>query len=291
VLFLAPTDLSKRSEKALTRAAVLAWQHQAELLVLHVVDYDQPEERQQADIATAEREISRQLRHPLLTDKRRLRHEVRIGMDFQTILDTAQETGAEMIIMGEQRRGFFKGVFTGTTVERVIRGSTLPSLIVREFATRPYRSAAACLDLGHGSAEVLTRAVFAAPDADLSVLHAVNDVERPQLLAAGLPADLLAEHDDNERRAARERIGDVVASAGRVPAETDILIAEGAPVPTLAGLLERVGAELAVVGTRTHTMVPAKRWLLGSVAESIIQESPCDVLVVPIPEQDSTGQV
>ena len=56
-------------------------------------------------------------------------------------------------------------------------------------------------------------------------------------------------------------------------------IESGEPVGRLIELIREEAPDLVVVGT--HGRTGPKRWLLGSVAERIVQLSPSPVLTVP----------
>lgn len=55
-------------------------------------------------------------------------------------------------------------------------------------------------------------------------------------------------------------------------------ILEGAPKHLIVEEAERVGADLIVLGTHGHG--PAGRFLLGSVAHSVVLHAPCSVEVI-----------
>lgn len=57
-----------------------------------------------------------------------------------------------------------------------------------------------------------------------------------------------------------------------------------APGFALACLASELGADLMVVGS--HGRHGVARWLLGSVAEAVVRQSPCPVLVVPPPPDE-----
>ena len=57
------------------------------------------------------------------------------------------------------------------------------------------------------------------------------------------------------------------------------------PVPdAVAELVERLGADIVVLGT--HGYGPIRRFLLGSVAERVIRSSTVPVLTIPPPEKE-----
>ena len=58
---------------------------------------------------------------------------------------------------------------------------------------------------------------------------------------------------------------------------------EGYPATVIVEEAESQGADLVVLGTHGHTGI--KHLLLGSIAERVVQHSPCPVLTVkPLPE-------
>jgi nucleotide-binding universal stress UspA family protein len=64
----------------------------------------------------------------------------------------------------------------------------------------------------------------------------------------------------------------------------DAIVEEGSPADAILRLAPRF--DLVVVGTkRLHG---PRRWWLGSVAETVLRESPVPVLIVPMPERTSS---
>lgn len=96
----------------------------------------------------------------------------------------------------------------------------------------------------------------------------------PDVRSAGLGSGLAGEAFDPQRLLgeARELLD---ASAGTV---IEARAATGDPAVVLVQVAREVGADLVVVGRRGSDFVT--RTLLGSVAERVVQQAPCDVLVV-----------
>jgi len=127
-------------------------------------------------------------------------------------------------------------------------------------------------------------------------------VERAASIAAHHGARLLLVHVQGEAgpKATRESQNALVAQLEEVSAavrveetrlledrraaiaargiDVEVVVRIGSPDETLATLAEERGAELIVVGTHGHTGL--SRFLLGSVAASVIRHAKCDVLVV-----------
>jgi nucleotide-binding universal stress UspA family protein len=135
-------------------------------------------------------------------------------------------------------------------------------------------------DFSEGSDAALKRALELAAvfDASVDMVHVVQPglVYAPTgLLATGLPEapELYAQIDEAlSARAAQ-------AAAVKVACQTNSLT--GFPPHELAEHARKTGADLIVVGTHGRTGI--KHAVLGSVAERVVQRSPCPVLVVPQP--------
>jgi nucleotide-binding universal stress UspA family protein len=120
----------------------------------------------------------------------------------------------------------------------------------------------------------------------LQILHAVNfDVNAlalsGEVMAAPVFTDTLAILEDNARR----RLGE---SLERFQAAGDCLVALGPAAIGIVDAAAALPAALVVVGS--HGRSGLKRWVLGSVAERVMQAAPCSVLVVPLDrDTQSTG--
>ena len=85
--------------------------------------------------------------------------------------------------------------------------------------------------------------------------------------------------EEEERREFQAILDDGVqrlSDAGR-RATGELLVGEA--VVEIAGYAKRIGADLIVVGHR-HLEGWAQRWWRGSTAKALIEQSPCNVLVV-----------
>jgi nucleotide-binding universal stress UspA family protein len=96
----------------------------------------------------------------------------------------------------------------------------------------------------------------------------------PDLSSAGFSPDMAGGAFDRQRLA--EEVSALLDAPddGRVEVRT----AEGDPAAVLVEAAREVAAELLIVGRRGSDFVA--RTLLGSVAQRVVQQAPCDVLVV-----------
>ncbi|ABS65079.1 UspA domain protein [Parvibaculum lavamentivorans DS-1] len=279
---LAATDLSHRSDKALDRAALLAGQFSASLDVLHVVDDDQP-----ADII--EREMQ-QVRALLETRAAALEKAagtapamfVAKGDPFQEISRAGEEKHADLIVMGAHRRRILKDVFTGTTVERVIRTGRLPVLVANSEAEGPYRNVVVATDLSDASVRALrtARALGILDGLKVTLLHAFLPLAKGMMVYANVEPDKIADYVAHESSEAGQAIQTFIEGLDLAPNDYELKLEEGAPFDVIARAVAERKADLLIIGTKGLT--GAKRLLLGSVADAVLKSVDCDVLAVPI---------
>lgn len=280
---LCATDLSSRSDRALRRAATLAREAGAELVLLSVVDDDQPASL----VASERREVSALLAElaRAMPEMQGLQPRLRVeaGDPFDAIMRIAEEEAADLIVMGEHRKRLLLDMFVGTTVERVMRRGRWPVLMVHRPAERPYRRVLAALDMSGPSAAALRAAVRLgfAERGTVTVFHAFQQPGRASLAMAGLPAEAIAGHVAATAVEARAEVDRYLAGLGPDlgPRPPGIVVAEGTPVEALREAADRLPADLVVIGTRGHGVIG--RLVLGSVVEEALRTLECDVLVVP----------
>ena len=77
---------------------------------------------------------------------------------------------------------------------------------------------------------------------------------------------------------ALERLQDLVPDNPDKNVQIERLVVRGSPAKTIASQARERGADLIVVGT--HGRTGLARMLLGSTAEALLRQAPCQVLVV-----------
>lgn len=142
---LAAIDFSPPSERALIWAARTASALRAPLIALHVVHdpaaqpgyYDQVK-KQKKHLRRIEEVASEMMsdflkrlaeEHPGLFDG--LESKLVLGLPVTRILEIAEKTGAQMIVMGSQGRTGLSHLLLGSKAERVVQLSPIPVTIVK----------------------------------------------------------------------------------------------------------------------------------------------------------------
>jgi nucleotide-binding universal stress UspA family protein len=137
---LVPTDMSDCSLDALEYAAVVAKQSKASIELLHVLEpvyygidftFVHADERERKRKWMAERieHVSADLSRAGVLAKAR----VRGGVPPDAILEYAQTSGSDLIIMGTHGRRGLSHLLAGSVTEAVLRQGTCPVLAVREL--------------------------------------------------------------------------------------------------------------------------------------------------------------
>lgn len=134
---LHPTDFSRYSDYAFHLAHSLARDYGARLVVLHTysppalmaydgmdVEWGTPESHR----AMLDHKL-RQIAIP--GSEVKIEHRLVEGFAAETILETAQDTNADMIVMGTHGRTGFNRLLMGSVAEEVLRKATCPVLTVK----------------------------------------------------------------------------------------------------------------------------------------------------------------
>ncbi|RME80277.1 MAG: universal stress protein [Planctomycetota bacterium] len=136
---LAPTDFSETSQKGLEYALKMAKFHEAELILLYVVEplVTNPLMGHAVQMAAEiEAEMEEQGKIKLEEVSKewnydKLRLIVRRGSSYQVILDVAQEENIDLIVIGTHGRSGISHFLLGSTAEKVIRKANCPVLTIR----------------------------------------------------------------------------------------------------------------------------------------------------------------
>lgn len=280
---LIATDLSARSDRAFDRAVSLAAQWEAQLVVLHALENFEisvavePGERRPLDPASL-------ARRELLADISDVSQPATVVVErddpTEAIIRTAEAEGCDLIVTGVARDEFAGRFSLGGTVNRLLRCSRVPVLIVKSRVRGPYRRVVVATDFSPSSRHALEAAVRFFPGEKLTLLHAF-DVDA--ILTVTTTDAALREME--ARREAEEDCKAFLESFEKLKegwSDPDVIIEEGPPDALLRDYVHHEGADLVVLGT--HGRSALFEVLLGSVAKQILEHLPCDALVVREPQ-------
>ena len=206
--------------------------------------------------------------------------DLRRGKPAAEILACAEEHDACLIVVGEvaHREGWFARLFRPNVTTEVVRAASRPVLVARHnYGTGRIIVAT---DLSEPSLPTLRAAVEELDRAGglVTVLHCIP----PTMTMAGDPSGsmLAAASFDAVMDSAAVRLMAAVRSVGLLDAVCRVVIDD--PASAITTLARQLTADLVIVGT--HGRSGADRVIMGSVAEAVVRDAPCHVLVVRLHE-------
>lgn len=286
---LVGTDFSEGAAAALRRAARLSVEHDAVLIVSHVVAelphaarfIELPLTREQMQDALAER-VNEALRESGVDpDARNVEIHVHFGKPVLKLIECAREVEADLIVVGQWGRDALERIFTGSVASSLVRHADRDVLIVRDPAGRAmaYRRVLAAVDLDEFSIEVIRSAGqwAAADEALLQVLYAwePGGLADYTSVAPNLPS---RPFDQQVVARAQERIGELADRALEPGHNAGLFVRPGTAATEILEFAEDDHIDLIVVGS--HARRGVERLLLGNTADRVISRAAASVLVV-----------
>jgi nucleotide-binding universal stress UspA family protein len=280
---LVATDFSTRSDRALRRATLIARRTGAALTLVHVVDGDRPERLVASDAASALSVLEEEAATLRGGDEIQAAALIQVDDVHSGILDAAEETGADLIIIGPHRRRL-RDVFVGTTVERVVRRSRFPLLVAVQPPSAFYERTLLALDFDDASRSAaraaLAMGIF--EQTDVIVMHAFDAPAEGMMRRSMETKVAIEDYLASERRRAVERLHTLVGELGLPPSDRRVAAINGTPARSILESALSADAHLIVLGTSQRKGF--ERLLIGSVTEDVIRDAHRDVLIIPIDE-------
>jgi nucleotide-binding universal stress UspA family protein len=286
---LFPVDFSERSASAAKYVAALACRSQAELTILHVTPGHAPyvevndvsmspafaleiawnELRQKESTEKMTDFVSSHLQGVPATPC------VRTGDAAKIIVERAEATKADLIVMATHGFGGFRRMLLGSITAKVLHDADCPVFTTAHVepgptALPPFRNILCAVDFGPQSeAAVRWADNFArSMGAKLFVSHVVPMVPMGQWgdVEVDLTAAIRKDAEDQARV-----LMDTTAATG------SCLVESGPVVATLRELVKEKNADLLVIGRHHQSGILGR---LRDTAYAIIRESPCPVVSV-----------
>lgn len=279
-ILLVGTDFSTRSDRALHRATLLARRERCDLLVAHVVE-GQPDER----IDAGAEEASKLLRAIALqvedSEGIRCGTDLRFGSVAKQLAASAQESGAELMIIGPHRRSLLRDRFSHATASQIARHAMAPLIAANAVPAGEYRRVLIPTDFEEPSrrAARLARSLPFLGQAEPVLLH-LFDAEAREMLGRSMVRG--TEREEYDREMAEEARAQLASFARDVGLEHSRCIVRAAS-GSIAADIDRAAAEEAadLILLSRSNKGPVAEALIGSVTEGVLRESKRDVLIVP----------
>ncbi|MEZ4810346.1 MAG: universal stress protein [Allomuricauda sp.] len=269
---IVPVDFSEQSENALKVAASLAKEHDAELLVLHMLELSPAimsesgyvsQEQVVHLIKVGEKRFADFLDKPYLKGVK-ITPVIKHYKVFSEVNEIAEKHKADLVVMGSHGTDGLQEIFIGSNTERVVRNSDVPVLVIKG-KTEKFRP---------------NNFVFACDFQEENIPALQKASEMAKLLKSKLlpvyintPGDEFLSTDD-----AYAKISKFLDSAKlgmEVAVFNDYTVEKG-----VLNYSEKVSADL--IGIPTHGRKGLSHFFMGSIGEDIANHSTAPVITFKI---------
>jgi nucleotide-binding universal stress UspA family protein len=157
---LCAVNLSAGAQAAVTLAQWFAQEHDAELMLLHIVDRLSPDEivdvgySRLADEVRQRQERAAARLRALVPHHARMsgqaRERVEMGAPADTILDVAREWNSDLLVLGAEERSRLSSLLLGSTTRTIVARAAAPVLTATPATEMSWRAARDYLAVGRG---------------------------------------------------------------------------------------------------------------------------------------------
>ena len=271
------TDVSANLSPAWERAIKLARENRADLHIVHVVDENLPESVASSEKNQAIENINSRIKQLDLESTLSVKTQVIVGKESEEFVVYSKEVRADLIVIGV-RKALYEGFFRGTTSEEIIRFSEAPVLVVKDPVSASYSRIAVCMDFSVHSRLAFEFSLKIAPDAQFYLIHAYQDPIGDMLFQS--------ESRLKKRESELQRLESLILSEmenSTLNIDTDNraierIIKRGEVRQVIRHEVKQLEPDLLVLGTHGRTGIGYA--LLGSVAQDILGNPPCDTMAV-----------
>lgn len=286
---LAAHDFSDTAALALRQAKALAKANDARLVLAHVVELvplgPYPSIKGGAN-ELAIRDIAEERINAIADEARADGSEieviVRVGEPGATLVEIAEEVGADLFVIGTRGLTGVKHVLLGSTAESVVRRAPMPVLTVHPddaLLTPPLETLVVPTDLSP-AAEIAPQ-VFATLFANGAKprVHLVYADRTPPYLEPFKHSVLeLTGQPDPIKDDLLERMAPNAQALEEEGFTVECHVVDGEAADAIPAFAKKVEAQAIVLSTQGHSAVVNA--LLGRTAQRIVQKAPCPTLTV-----------
>ncbi|MCE3003593.1 MAG: universal stress protein, partial [Xanthomonadaceae bacterium] len=187
----------------------------------------------------------------------------------------AARLGAVAIVAAPARRGAAREFALGSTLLRLLRGSSTPVVVAHSDPDERWRSAAAAVTADPSGLRVVAAARALAPAAALTLLHCWRVPEEGRLRLQGVDPARIAAVRDWARASAEGALGEVRCAAPDAP----LVLHEGHAASAILDWGRQAKPDVLIVAA--HRGAAAQERLLGSVTQFLLYHWPGDLVLVP----------
>jgi len=256
---LATSDLSAPSRHAVTRAAMVARDSGARLHLLHVLPTGAFEALQHL-LGTGASTLLEKLHDTAHQSLRQQADDIfaslgippgiRIarGPVLQQIAGEADALDADLVVLGARGAGYMHHLILGTTAERMLRKTLRSILVVKQLPHEHYQRVLVPVDFSSYSRLALEMARMVAPDAEIILLHVLDNSLEGTLRYAGVKDAIIRQYQMEARQTALDELRQLAHEANLSGASHHLFVIDGHPASCVLEQEEERDADLIVIG-------------------------------------------
>ena len=204
---------------------------------------------------------------------------IRFGKPAHEISTRVIENKIDLLVVGAHGNDPSSDMFLGNLPSKLLQFNPCPLLIVRKPPKQEYKQIMIAVDFSEISLYLAQHALaLATPDTELILVHVYEVPNEGMMRYASVSEELLHEFRSNIRLKAGAEMQDFIAQL-KVPNMIRSVIQFGIPSVVLKEQIESIKPDLIVMGKHGRTRL--EEFLLGSTTRNTINETKCDILVVP----------
>jgi nucleotide-binding universal stress UspA family protein len=283
---LAATDFSAGATHAARRAAMLAAEYDARLILLHVVEPDallavrdwlaRGRELRAALEEQARMQLEAQARQLEQDHGVRVERLLRVGRPLEEVHEASIAT--DLMVLGACGEPGALEAALGTLADRLVRTAERPALVVNRVPERAYARALLLTDFSSAAQAALRAALGVARQGSVHLLHAYSIPFEGKLRLASVSDNDIAAYRREVRDGAYGRMQQMLVDLD-APERTQSVVVPGDIRREALRASERMQADLVAVGKQGESLL--EDMLLGSTTSHMLAHAGCDVLVVP----------
>lgn len=286
---LAATDLGASAGRAVERAAMLATRSECRLAATHVISrgsfnalHDLLAPRRSDEMESTLFGASLAQMH-LMAGQVRQRYpvdmdvSVSVGSVSHRIAFYAEAIGADLLVLGAHGSDLVRDLFVGSSIERVLRQTDRPMLVVKQMPRSDYAKILVPVDFSALAQDTERLARRLAPQAELILMHAYEVPYESKLRMAGIEESCLNELREAARADAEARIGELLRRSCDADMAVQHVLVHGQAASSIVEQACLLKCDLIALGKQGLRMVEEQ--LLGSVTRQVLEQAQCDVLV------------
>lgn len=266
-----PVDFSQHSEYALETGAVLAKQHNAELIVMHMLELSESifstsgsekSEETAFMLMVTNKEFEKFLDKPYL-EGLSVTPIIKHHKVLKEVSEVASSEQADLVIMGSRGHSEHDGIFTGSNTEKVVRYSNTPVLVVKSKPSSVnFKNVVLGCDFNEESIPSVKNAI--------ETLNKLSD--KVTLLHVNLPnLSFLSTDEINEKVADFFKLSQLNEKDLNIAYTSDHMVEDG-----VLNYARREGAD--AVSIITHGRTGLSHFFGGSISEDLVNHSKLPVI-------------